>query len=246
MSFWQAKKKEIIIAAAMVAIAALAFAYPSGFRRLFGIREADQWNFNVPKYAGRPLAEYRETPEEVKLFNEDQKQKLRARLKDYGDAVAANPDQLDAWLQGGLVKKAIGDYEGARDAWEYAALIRPQAFAPFKNLGEIYWRYLPDFPKSEMNFRQAIKNDPAVLDAYLSLSDLYRYSYKEKSDLADDVLLEGLAKNLGLGRDLTAYLARYYKETGNKEKAIEYYEKLKSFEPDNGGIDAELLKLRAR
>ena len=115
----------------------------------------------------------------------------------------------------------------------------------FKNLGELYWHYLPDFPKAEANLETAIQNEPGFIDSYITLHEVYRYSYKEKADLADDVLLEGLTKNPN-NRDLIAYLARYYKDTGNTSAAIEYYQKLQVLQPGDPDIAEELKKLRAK
>lgn len=223
-----------------------AFFFPERIRPLLGVSPSNTGNFNVPKYTGRPVNEFRAVPEEVKLFNEQQMEVLKRRLSDQAGSISVNPDQLAPWIDAGVVKKVIGDYEGARDAWEYASIIRPLNYVSFKNLGELYWHYLPDLPRSEENFRTAIKNDPSVFDAYISLSDLYRYSYKEKEGLADDVLLEGLDKNPKLGRDFTAYIARYYKETGNILKAIDFYTRLSMIEPENQDVKEELAKLKGR
>ncbi|OHA00403.1 MAG: hypothetical protein A3C11_02300 [Candidatus Sungbacteria bacterium RIFCSPHIGHO2_02_FULL_49_12] len=198
----------------------------------------------LPKYQGRDIREIREVPEEVKLFTEDQKKVIHQRILDAAGSIDVNPDVLDPWLQLGLYKKVIGDYEGARDAWEYASIIRPQNLMSFKNLGELYWHYLPDFPRAEKNLRTAIQNEPTYIDSYITLHEIYRYSYKEKADAADDVLLEGLVANPD-HRDLIAYLARYYKETGNKGGAIEYYRKLQRFSPEDADIRDELRKLGA-
>ncbi|MBI2055035.1 MAG: hypothetical protein HYT39_02975 [Candidatus Sungbacteria bacterium] len=223
-----------------------AFFFPERVRSLLGVSRSNTGNFNVPKYTGRPVNEFRAVPEEVKLFNEQQMEVLKKRLSDAAGSINADPDQLAPWIDAGVVKKVIGDYEGARDAWEYASIIRPLNYVSFKNLGELYWHYLPDLPRSEENFRTAIKNDPSVFDAYISLSDLYRYSYKEKEDLADDVLLEGLEKNPKLERNFIAYIARYYKETGNISKAIEFYAKFSRIEPENQDVKEELAKLKGR
>ncbi|MBI2096865.1 MAG: tetratricopeptide repeat protein [Candidatus Sungbacteria bacterium] len=199
----------------------------------------------LPKYAGRDVREIREDPQEVRLFNDEQKKVIRQGILDAAGSIDVDPDVLDPWLKLGLYKKVIGDYEGARDAWEYAGLVRPRNVISFKNLGELYWHYLPDFERAEKNLRVAIENEPQLVDAYITLSDIYHYSYHEKADLADDVLLEGLENNPG-SLDLTSYLARRYKEMGNIAKAIEYYEKLLELDPGNSGALGELERLRVK
>ncbi len=199
----------------------------------------------LPEYTGRDIREIRMVPENVKLFTEEQRATIRQQILDAAGSIDVNPDVLDSWLQLGLYKKVIGDFEGARDAWEYASVIRPQNVVSFKNLGELYWRYFPDFTKSEANFRAAIQNEPRYIDSYISLSELYRYSYKEKAGLADDALLEGLQNNPG-SRDLIAYIAYYYKATGDKENAIKYYRELQRLDPADESVIKELQKLGAQ
>ena len=101
-------------------------------------------------------------------------------------------DQLQEWLQLGLLRNLIGDYEGAKQAWEFAAVIRPKDPVAFHNLGDLYWMQFSDFPKAEKYFLEAIEKGPQHPLFYIKLHELYRYSYKEKSDLADDVLEQGI------------------------------------------------------
>jgi len=180
----------------MAVVVLIALIFPSEIKLLLGLSSDERIGIAtgkpLPKYTGRDIREIRMVPEEVKLFTEDQKEKIRQRILDAAGSIDVNPDVLDPWLQLGLYKKVIGDFEGARDAWEYASLIRPQNVVSFKNLGELYWRYMPDFLKAETNLRIAIANEPKLIDSYITLSEVYRYSYKEKADSADDILLEGL------------------------------------------------------
>lgn len=241
------KRKDVIAVAIATVVLVVAFLFRKELQSLLGVsdtRISIVTGQPLPKYQGRNIREIREVPEEVKLFSEDQKKVIHQRMLEAAGSIDVNPDVLDPWIQLGLFKKVIGDYEGARDAWEYASIIRPQNLMSFKNLGELYWHYLPDFSRAEKNLRTAIHNEPTYIDSYITLHEIYRYSYKEKADLADDVLLEGLQNNPA-NRDLTAYLARYYKETGDKARAIEYYRKLQQFAPEDADIRAELQKLGA-
>lgn len=198
-----------------------------------------------PPYTGRDPKEVRPVPEEVKLFTEDQKKKIYAEVENYGDAVKKDPDFFNGWVQGGLLKKVIGDFEGARDMWEYAGIIRPQNSTSFANMGELYWRYLPNFPKSELNFRTAIKNKPVEFSAYVSLSDLYFYSYAAKASLADDVLLEGLAAN-PREINLMKALAILYERQKEYAKALEWWKKAAQLEPSNTDIAAAIKMLEEK
>src|SRR3990167_226615 len=169
----------------MAVVVLIALIFPSEIKLLLGLSSDERIGIAtgkpLPKYTGRDIREIRMVPEEVKLFTEDQKDKIRQRILDAAGSIDVNPDVLDPWLQLGLYKKIIGDYYGARDAWEYASLIRPQNVVSFKNLGELYWRYMPDFLKAETNLRIAIANEPKLIDSYITLSEVYRYSYKENA-----------------------------------------------------------------
>ena len=198
-----------------------------------------------PHYTGRDPMEVRPNPEEVKLFSEQQKKELYAAIGNHGKAVKENPDYFNGWIQIGLIKKVIGDYEGARDAWEYAGMIRLLSSTPFSNLGELYWRYLPNFPKSEANFKTAIKNNPTDEMVYISLSDLYFYSYAEKHGLADDILLQGLEKNPN-DINLLKTLARVYEREKEYAKAIETWQKVLAAEPGNTDVASVIESLKKK
>lgn len=199
----------------------------------------------IPMYTGRDPAEVRPVPEEVRLFSEDQRQQIYSALKTHGQSVKAQPKYFWGWIQVGLVKKTIGDFEGSRDAWEYAGLIEPLNSLSFSNLGELYWRYLPDYPKSEQSFRTSIKHKPNDWQNYISLAELYHYSYKEKYDLADDVLLEGLQNNPGDG-NIMRRLAYLYEQREEWDKALDWWKKILETSPDDEEVKLKIEKDQAK
>ncbi|OGF64744.1 hypothetical protein A2661_01515 [Candidatus Giovannonibacteria bacterium RIFCSPHIGHO2_01_FULL_45_24] len=131
-------------------------------------------------------------------------------LKDMSLQLEREPNYLQGWLQVGILRKFLGDYDGASLAWQYASLIRPQEYIAFSNLGDLYHYYLKDFPKAEKYLRRAVDVKPDYVAGYKNLFDLYTLSYKEKKNLAESVLLEGIKKNPGdnyLQGILTSYRA---------------------------------------
>ena len=199
---------------------------------------------NIPVYTGRDSEEIRPNPEEVKIFPDKRKEELYSGIEVQGKIVKENPDFLTGWLEVGLLKKIIGDYEGARDAWEYAGIIRPGNSVSFANLGELYWRYLPNYVKSEANFKTSIKNKPDDPSVYVSLSDLYFYSYAEKQHLADDTLLEGIKANPN-DTNLIRSLATLYERQKEYIKAKEWWTKLLEKEPSDTEVAAHIKELEA-
>lgn len=196
-------------------------------------------------YKGRPTEELRPAPDEVKLFSETQKQEMYRSLQNFGKAVREDPNFFNGWIQLGLMKKIIGDYIGARDAWEYASIIRPENAISFANLGELYWRYLHLYPQAETNFKASIKNNPSDPGTYVSLSELYFYSLKEKANLADDILLQGIAAN-PKSIDIPKALARLYEKSGQYADAIKWWQKVLESDPKNADIIATIDALKKK
>lgn len=164
-------------------------------------------------------------------LNEDT---LKQAAKDIANTVAAlkeEASQFDLWIQLASLRKLIGDYLGARDALDFANQLAPKNSTGYSILANLYWLELKDYAKAEKNFLKVIENDPSDTDAYRNLSDLYRYSYMQKADQADDILLKGLQSNFD-HRDLISYLAAYYRDTGNTAEARKYLEKLLAMTTD--------------
>lgn len=165
----------------------------------------------------RPIIFSVSLPQEAKDIYRNQINILTESLK-------KNPNMPSDWLQLGISRKAIGDYEGAVEAWEYVNKISPKNNVSFYNLGDLYHFYLKEFAKSEQNFFTSRKNSPSYVPVYRALHELYIYSYKQNTSLAEDILLEGL-KNTGNDLDLQVLLAGYYKGKGAIENARTYYKK---------------------
>ena len=133
----------------------------------------------ISLYKGRDPQEFNPNSEVTKSFTDQQKEQLLADIKKYGEMVKRQPEYATAWLQVGLLKKVIGDYVGAGDAWNYVALIRPNEEVAFRNLADLYWRYLSDYQKAEYNFKKAISIKPDDISAYINFSEFYASSGKD-------------------------------------------------------------------
>lgn len=158
-------------------------------------------------------------------LNEEILQRVTADIANIVAALKENSNQFDLWTQLASSRKLIGDYLGARDALDFANRLGPKNSVGYSMLANLYWSELKDYSKAEKNFLKVIENDPSDTGAYRNLSDLYRYSYTQKADQADDILLTGLLNNPN-HRDLISYLAAYYRDTGNTAEARKYLEKL--------------------
>ena len=172
-------------------------------------------NLAVPNLSKQIIFYNNDLPEDAKILLREKITKLRNNLKE-------NNDLFSDWLSLGVNYKIAGDYESARDAWEYVSVIRPSSSVSFSNLGDLYHYYLKDFPKAEKNFLQAIENDKQKTDVYIALHELYKYSYKQNTTLVTDVLFEGL-KEEPKNTDLLITLAAYFKEIEDIANAKKYY-----------------------
>ena len=135
--------------------------------------------------------------------------------------LAKTPDHMGGWMEVGLIRKGLCDYQGAADVWTYVGEIRPENSLSFANLGDLHTHFLVDYPKAEAAYLRAIENEKHDVNYFRNFFELYYYSYTEKKHLAEKVLLDGLNYNPD-SHDLMTLLASYYRDNGNKEKAIEY------------------------
>jgi tetratricopeptide (TPR) repeat protein len=149
----------------------------------------------------RPLNITANLPEDAQKIAKDKIEKLTLELKQ-------NPALVEDWLVLGIYRKMIGDYEGAKECWEYAAAIDPQSPTPFNNLGDLYANYLKDSKKAEENFLIAIKNNPNQIYIYRSTYELYRYVLKDDAK-ARAILEQGIKANPTTSQDLQNLLNNF-------------------------------------
>jgi len=141
---------------------------------------------------------------EIKItadMSEDAKRIATAKIQDLSSHLKKDNDNLENWLVLGVYRKMIGDYEGAKEVWEYASAIRPQNSISFNNLGELYAYYLKDNAKAEENYKKAIENDPSAIYIYRNFFDFYRYFAKDTAK-ARAILEQGIAANPSTSSDL--------------------------------------------
>ncbi len=145
----------------------------------------------------RPIVYPSDMPAQIKEDNQSKISQIIKNLK-------SNTGSFNDWIDLGLYRKLLGDYEGARQAWEYASLLRPQSPASFSNLGILYGYYLKDAPKAEKSFLRAIENDPKDINLYFQTYDFYKDVMKD-STKAKAIIETGL-KNNPADKDLESML----------------------------------------
>lgn len=118
-------------------------------------------------------------------YSAKQQDEIKGQVKILTDILKADPNSFNEWMDLALLLKSIGDYEWARDAWEYAGAIRPNASLPFVNLGTLYGYYLKNPVKAEANLLHAIENEPRLLDFYARMVDFYVEVMNDKGKAVD-------------------------------------------------------------
>jgi tetratricopeptide (TPR) repeat protein len=189
----------------------------------------------VPSYSGRPINEVKfgvgfSAPQNVIV------QKTK-ELNDLKTVLEKDQFNFDGWINVGVIKKFFNDYEGARDAWEYAIVLYPNNPLAFENLGNLYALYLHNNSKAEYNYKKAIENNSIEPSFYIALADFYK-NFLNDNLKAINTLLSGLETI----KDANLFLsvASLYRDIGDKSNAIKYYEELLKISPNQPGIQEQI------
>ena len=156
-------------------------------------------------------------------YSDDVKRVLNVRISDNTDSLKKNSDQFDKWIGLGTLRKTVGDYEEAKNIWEFASNKWPDGFVAFHNLGDLYAGYLKDPKSAEKNFLKVIELDPHYVSDYISLYNLYRRQYGEAGEKTGAILISGFKSN-PKSVDLLVAMGTHYKMISDKENSKKYYE----------------------
>lgn len=177
---------------------------------------------------GEPNPSAPKTPELVRstdfknTLSPEAKTAVLAHLDTIIKDLEKDSSSFENWIMLGVYRKNLGDYEGAREAWDYAKKLAPKEVVSYNNLADLYHYYLKDYPKSEENWKKTIELKADYVPGYSGLVDLYNYSLTSKKGEIPGVLKAGIAKNPDI-LDLMVMLARYYQDTGSLSEAKTAY-----------------------
>lgn len=167
----------------------------------------------------------------------DARKNIMLKIKEAKAILAKDQTNYNAWMDLAIHYKVAGDFKGAEEVWLFLNDAAKEQSLSMHNLGVLYHLSLRDFPKAETMTRGAITRDPKEVINYLSLHELYRYSYKKETTSAADILKEGL-KAIPNHPDLLLSLGTYYRDdVKDTRRAIEYYLKARDVIEKNGNID---------
>ena len=174
------------------------------------------------------------------------KDKYQAELKKAQDQTASfNFDNLQSINSIAQYKKLLGDIDGAIVAWEYANRIRPQNSLSFSNLAALYHFDLKQYDLAEKNYLISIGNDPDDMNTIRNLFEMYFYALKDNGK-AEALLLQAIEENKENPTvlvDLYGLSGSFYVDTGNNQKALQYYRKALGLNPQNEAVRQEVARL---
>ena len=156
-------------------------------------------------------------------LHKDARRAININIDTLHERLKIDPKSIDSWLDLALQYKAINDVEGAEEVWKYLTLAAPKNAISLYNLGYLYHITLKDYVKSEEYYEKALAIDPNQEIYYNGLHELYRYSYKQETNEAVDILKQGI-KQLPNSINLVLTLAGYYRDDKKDVKsAIQYF-----------------------
>jgi len=119
---------------------------------------------------------------------------IKQNIISLSNDLKTNIKSFSLWTNLGLYRKLAGDYEGAKQSWEYSSLLRPRFALSFLNLANLYGYYLKNNIKAEENFLKAIEAEPTEIYSYISASSFYTDVMKDKIK-AVGIINKGIENN---------------------------------------------------
>lgn len=141
-------------------------------------------------------------------LSEESKKMALEKIESLTNKLKNNPYDEELWLELGLERKLIGDYIGAKEAWEYSIYLKPNAFVPYNNLGDLYTYNFIDYKKAEEIYLSGLRVDPGAVILYEKLYDLYRFRLKNDQK-AKSILELGIQRNPDSSGPLKAILKEW-------------------------------------
>ena len=233
-------KNKLIIISIIFVVLVLGL-YFSGFNR------GDLFNFNKNKGDSQEnTLDKFFTLKVVKTdLSPELNEKYRNEMTVYKDIVLGSPEKfnLNAFMDAAMVKYTVSDYDGARDLWLYVNQVRPSSSPSFYNLGNLYADIYKNCTEAEKYFKIAMANDPNELGYLRSIFDFYNTKCSNKQ-LAEEILKKALILKDD-SADFMVLSAEFYRDQGNREEAIKYYEQAIKLSPQNQALKDEYNKFKS-
>lgn len=176
--------------------------------------------------------------EAAKLLSDERTKRDYEKILERLGNIKKDPGDIAQYTGLAFSWKSIGDtlndkkyYWKALD-WALEGLDRSPRHAILNmNTGNLY-RELGEYEKAEKYYRKAIESAPGDPQTYLLLVDLYKYNLKKSEAEIVKVYQDGLSRLLNTLPLLNSFAA-YLRDTGQKQRALDFYKELAKAVPDN-------------
>lgn len=155
-------------------------------------------------------------------ISSDMRATMQMQFVQAGKVIRANPLSFDGWIALGNVRKEAGEYAEAVLDWQYMSAVYPRNVVSNANIADVYFHFLPDYPKAAAAYVLAIKNDPKQLYLYEDLFQLYTDAYPSAKAAVATSLKNGIISN-PKAFELQEMLAKYYVKEGRLPEAKAEY-----------------------
>ncbi len=192
---------------------------------------------------------------EFEIKNDDLSDEIKDeyfnRFQQAKEKIINNPQALNpsSWAEMARMKKYVDDYEGAEQIYLYVLGKTPDNYMMLGNLADLYLNYLKDYEKAVEVFWRAFEgagsNDTVKLSHLRSLADIYAdqlVNKREEFESRIDEIEENFKQNV----DFYTLVAKYYRETEQYEKSIEYLIRAQNIGPNNQAIQDEIQYLQSK
>lgn len=159
-------------------------------------------------------------------------------------AIAAKAEDFNAHVELALSLTDLGDRDGAAEVYRQMNQRFSGNYLSYSNLGKLY----EDAGKYDFAAEQyliAIQNAPRNPHLYRNIVNLYTYQAKERASDIPRILQKGLLEMPG-SIDLMSMLAVYYRDHGQRDEAIRWFEHLLVFDQTNTTALEEVKDLKSK
>lgn len=166
--------------------------------------------------------------------------------------ILSKPEEFDTnkWLSIARLKKYAKDYVGAEEIYLMTIVKDPANYIPEANIADLYGNYLQDWNKAAEHYWQAVRktslNFQNAILFYRNLADIYAFKLKDQASTFETKALAAMEKEYVDNVDFLTMMAKFYKDTNNKTKAIEFLNKALALNPVNREAilqEIEMLKI---
>lgn len=143
----------------------------------------------------------------------------------------------DDYLTLGNSYYSLEEYDSAVSAYNSVLELGGSDVADM-NIGNAYAQ-AGEYKKAQTKYMEMIKKRPGDTDPYLKLADIYTKEWQGKDTDVLGILLKAYEIQPDT-YDVIVRLANYYKESGEKDKALEFFKKALEKSPGSEDLQSEI------